>query len=299
MTDLALLRTFLAIYRTGSLTRAARQMGLTQPAISQQLKALEAQLAGPLFTRTAQGVSPTPAAEELAADVAAHVDALEVAVERRRPGLQGTEGIVHLGARADFLAAFVLPALADAWRAGIRIICHPTVGTASREGVRRGELDVAFTDALLAEADLTFERLADYDFALVASPRRGAELHAMSAAARRNALACGPFVAYTEEMPRVRAILEASFDVVIRDPPAVVVPDLRAAGEAVAAGSAFALLERPLAKGMLARGAVVEVAPLRPTRRAPLQMVVRRGMITSPRIRAITSTLRSAAKDWC
>lgn len=67
MADLAWLRTFVAIHRTGSLTRAAKKLNLTQPAISQQLKALEGQLGWPLFARNARGVVATPAGDELAA----------------------------------------------------------------------------------------------------------------------------------------------------------------------------------------------------------------------------------------
>jgi DNA-binding transcriptional LysR family regulator len=42
--DLSLLRTFLAVYRAGSLTRAAAQIGLSQPTVTAQVRALEARL---------------------------------------------------------------------------------------------------------------------------------------------------------------------------------------------------------------------------------------------------------------
>lgn len=68
--DLNLLRTFDAIYRNQSLTTAAVELGLTQPAVSAALKRLRERLANPLFVRTSHGMRPTPHADEIASKVA-------------------------------------------------------------------------------------------------------------------------------------------------------------------------------------------------------------------------------------
>mgnify|MGYP002622385983 CR=1 FL=1 len=47
-----LIRTFLTVVEKGSFTEAAKVLGLTQPAVSQQVARLEAQLGFPLFNRT-------------------------------------------------------------------------------------------------------------------------------------------------------------------------------------------------------------------------------------------------------
>jgi DNA-binding transcriptional LysR family regulator len=60
-----LYRTFLAILEEGSLSGAARALGLTQPTIARHLDALEASLGLELFVRSQQGLSPTEAALEL------------------------------------------------------------------------------------------------------------------------------------------------------------------------------------------------------------------------------------------
>ncbi|WP_460363643.1 LysR family transcriptional regulator, partial [Actinocorallia lasiicapitis] len=75
--DLAQLRTFLAVYRAGSLTAAARLVGLSQPTVTTQLKALEDRLGRRLFERLPRGVAPTAAADDLAARLAGPMDALE------------------------------------------------------------------------------------------------------------------------------------------------------------------------------------------------------------------------------
>jgi len=71
------LRTFLAIYRAGSVTEAARLRGLSQPATSQQLAGLERAIGTALFVRTPSGVVATERGRELYGEVAASLDQLE------------------------------------------------------------------------------------------------------------------------------------------------------------------------------------------------------------------------------
>lgn len=60
-----LYRTFNAVLAEGSLSGAARALGLTQPSVARHVDALEAAVGAPLFLRTARGLSPTDAALEL------------------------------------------------------------------------------------------------------------------------------------------------------------------------------------------------------------------------------------------
>lgn len=64
--DLNLLPVFDALFRHGSVTRAAAEMGLTQSAMSSALGRLRRQLDDPLFVNTRSGMLPTPRALELA-----------------------------------------------------------------------------------------------------------------------------------------------------------------------------------------------------------------------------------------
>lgn len=63
--DVRLLRLFEAIYSAQSITRAAERLGLSQPTISIGLGRLRAHFADPLFVRTAEGMQPTPQADEI------------------------------------------------------------------------------------------------------------------------------------------------------------------------------------------------------------------------------------------
>lgn len=64
--DLNLLRIFDALATEGNATRAARRVGLSQPAFSHALKRLRHMLGDPLFVRVPRGMAPTPRATELA-----------------------------------------------------------------------------------------------------------------------------------------------------------------------------------------------------------------------------------------
>ena len=78
--DLNLLRLFDAVQRAGSVSRAAEQLELTQPAASQGLTRLRTLLHDPLFVRAPGGVRPTPVAQRLAAPVRHALATLEVAL---------------------------------------------------------------------------------------------------------------------------------------------------------------------------------------------------------------------------
>lgn len=57
--------TFLAVYRTGSFTRAAEQLHVSQPAVSQHIRQLEQYYGQALFVKTGRGVEPTAAGDAL------------------------------------------------------------------------------------------------------------------------------------------------------------------------------------------------------------------------------------------
>jgi DNA-binding transcriptional LysR family regulator len=63
--DLHLIRTFFGIYETGSLTRTAEALHVTQPSVSYALRRLRAELNDPVFIRDGSGMYPTVHATEL------------------------------------------------------------------------------------------------------------------------------------------------------------------------------------------------------------------------------------------
>jgi len=76
--DLNLLRVLTVIAETGSVSRSAEKLGMSQPGLSSALTRLRERLQDPLFVRTAHGMLPTPRAQQLhavAAEALARIQA--------------------------------------------------------------------------------------------------------------------------------------------------------------------------------------------------------------------------------
>lgn len=82
--DLNLVRTFLTIYETRNLTRAAAVLSVTQPSVSYSLARLRKQLADPLFIRDPDGMAPTRRATELFKTFKTAVGSIDATVEAGR-----------------------------------------------------------------------------------------------------------------------------------------------------------------------------------------------------------------------
>ena len=93
--DIDLYKSFLAIYDTGSFTRAAREVGRTQSAISQQIRRLEETLGRPLFTRAAGSVELTEYGKSLLGFARDIVETHAEALATLQPG--SFQGLVVLG----------------------------------------------------------------------------------------------------------------------------------------------------------------------------------------------------------
>src|SRR5690554_3446544 len=158
--DLNLLHVFDTIYREGSLTRAAKALHLTQPAVSHSLSRLRDHFDDPLFTRQGNQMVPTPLARRF--------------LESMKPGLTQIQGAVNqfhafdpanqrktysLGLR-DVLESTFLPPLMQ------RLNAYPELEIASKRIPRRdmetqlaaGKLDFA-VDVLLPVSNQTSHEL--------------------------------------------------------------------------------------------------------------------------------------------
>ena len=82
--DLNLFIVFDAIYTEANLTRAGQIVGITQPAVSNALARLRETFNDPLFVRTAQGMVPTPMAQNIIGPVRNALQLLRVSVQESR-----------------------------------------------------------------------------------------------------------------------------------------------------------------------------------------------------------------------
>ncbi|MBV8604841.1 MAG: LysR family transcriptional regulator [Pelomonas sp.] len=103
-----LYRSFLGVLEAGSLSGAARALGITQPTVGRQVAALERALGLVLFTRSQTGLLPTEAATDLRATAAAmaHLAAAFERAAERGPG--PVSGAVRIGC-SEVVGVEVLP----------------------------------------------------------------------------------------------------------------------------------------------------------------------------------------------
>ncbi|MEU8974718.1 LysR family transcriptional regulator [Streptomyces monashensis] len=299
--DLALLRTFVTVHRAGSFTRAAALLGLSQPAVTSQIRTLERQLGKPLFLRQARGVTPTTIGEELAHKAAPHLDAL---VEIAESGLDDDSSLrtLHLAGPPEFTAERALPALTElTGDDGQGFALRASFGTAEEtlEGLAAGHHDLAISTARPRGALLTATPLCDEEHVLVAAPRWAERIGAEELRLKgASALEDLPVVEVHESLPLVSRYWATVFDSRPAASGAVVVPDLRAVLACAVAGAGLAVLPRYLCAPTLAEGAIVTlydpaVPPLR-----TYFLAVRTGTLAMPHVARAHEWLQRAATRW-
>ncbi|MFK4099587.1 LysR family transcriptional regulator [Streptomyces sp. NPDC019531] len=305
--DLALLRTFVTVHRAGSFTRAAALLGLSQPAVTSQIRTLERQLGRPLFLRQARGVTPTTIGDELAHKAAPHLDAL---VEITETGLDDESSLrtLHLAGPPEFTAERALPALTElTGEDGQGFALRASFGNAEEtlEGLAAGHHDLAICTARPRGALLTASTLCDEEHVLVAAPRWADQIgfkesaENVPAAKRASVLENVPVVEVHESLPFVSRYWASVFDSRPAAPGTVVVPDLRAVLACTIAGAGLAVLPRYLCAVALERGDIVALhEPTVPPLRTYF-LVVRTGTLAMPHIARAHEWLLRAAADWC
>jgi len=153
--DMAPLESFLVVARVGNVTRAAAELGLTQPAVSNQLARLEGELGQALFDRTPRGVALTAAGELFRG----HVEDALAALGRGRQALDALAGLevgtLSIGGGAT-ATTYLLPPLLGAFHAdhpAVRIFVREQGSAAVAAAVGAGELDLGIVTLPLGGAE--------------------------------------------------------------------------------------------------------------------------------------------------
>lgn len=110
------LLSFVTVAREGSFTRAAAQLGVTQPALSQAISGLEERMQIRLLTRTTRSVSPTAAGERLLQSVGHRIDEIEAELDMLTELRDKPAGIVRITCGPNVLKTTLLPKLAPLLR---------------------------------------------------------------------------------------------------------------------------------------------------------------------------------------
>jgi DNA-binding transcriptional LysR family regulator len=164
---------FVAVVEEGSFTRAARRIGITQPSLSQHIRALEVDIDGPVIERLSRGITLTPAGRSLLPEARAAVRAVERGRRAARSALALEAGELEI-ATVLSMAVGLLPRYIRLWHER-----YPDVGIRLQEfrhrslledAVEQGIADFAIGPLPLRTWDGPLMEVAWEEFVIVAPP---------------------------------------------------------------------------------------------------------------------------------
>lgn len=168
------LKTFVRIVDAGGITRAAEQLGVTQPAVTKQLRALEAELGTDLILRKGRRLVATPTGELLYHYSQRILNLVDQAVEAVQEATQPGQGEIRVGA-VSTVAVATLPEMLSRFTrafAGVRVRVQIGEIQEMLDGVLRGDLALSVVTVPIAHAQVDSIPLFADPVRLVAAPSR-------------------------------------------------------------------------------------------------------------------------------
>ena len=173
--ELRQLTALVAVADTGSVTAAARVLRMVQPAVTRQVRTLEAEVGVPLFTRTRQGMTPTPEGALLVERARRALAELERGRLELSPARGEVAGVVSVGlleSVADVLAEPLATAVAAAYP-GVELRILSAYSGHLQQWLTAGDVDLSLLYNLAATAPLAVVPLLRERLWAVAPPQAG------------------------------------------------------------------------------------------------------------------------------
>ena len=169
MTDrMSALRVFVRVARSGSFSRAARELELSQPSASRIVAALEREIGATLFTRSTRALSLTEAGAEYLGRVETALAALDEAEQAAR-GTGELRGVLRVAASSSFTERALISRLDEFLVRNPKLRMVLLVNDQRQALVTEG-VDVAFRFGSLDDSAATARRLGSIERVLVGSP---------------------------------------------------------------------------------------------------------------------------------
>ncbi len=272
-------RAFLVTAEEGSLSAAARALGMTQPTLGRQVAALESELGVILFERLGRGLKLTPSGLELAEHVRAMGEAASRVSLTASGQSQSIEGTVRITA-SEVESAFVLPPILARLRLAEPLIEIELVATNSIRDLRRREADIAIRSVRPSDPTLIAKKLRGGAARLYASPDY---LDRIGGLAEASDLTKADFIGFDENEPFLDGLNALGLSLTARNFP------LRTANhlviwELVKAGAGIGVMTIDAGE---AEPAVCAAAPFLPDFPFDIWMVAHREVNTSRRVRHV------------
>ena len=285
------LRAFLAVANALSCSKAAKEMHLSQSALSTLVVRLEAAMGSRLFDRTTRAVALTAAGEVLASHAVQLLSDLERSVAAVQDVAALRRGQVALAAMPS-LAARIVPRLFRTFGARypeVRLSLVDTLSEPAFELVREGRVDFALTAANPAYTDLDYAALTTDSFVLLAA--RGHPLGRARGPVRITDTLASPHISmsrHTSVRPYVEA---AALQNGFAFHPAYEVDHLATIGAMVQEQLGVAALPA-MAADVIADAGIVRRALVEPVIRRSIGLVTRRDGALSPAAAAMLGLLK-------
>lgn len=280
------IRAFLATAEEGSLSAAARALGLTQPTVGRQVTALEDHLDVALFERAGRGLVLTPTGHALLDHVRAMGEAahrVSLVAAGRAETVSGKAAI----SASDSMAAYVLPDVLVALRDTAPEIEIELVATNAFSDLLHREADIAIRHVRPSERELVAKLLREGEGGLYAAP---AFLRRHGRPRRLEDLADLPFVGISDPDRMVLELQRRGWPVTRRNF-ALYSENMAVATELMRAGLGVGLLSDDIARRL---PEVERVLPDLPPIPVPVWLVTHRELHTSRRIRVVFDLLAEA-----
>jgi LysR family transcriptional regulator, glycine cleavage system transcriptional activator len=280
---LAAIRAFEAAARHGSFTKAAEELGLTQAAVSYQIKQLEDRVGTPLFLRQARKVVLSDAGKRLAPAVAEAFQRLTLAFDALR---RTDEGVLSVTAVHTICANWLVP------RLGTFQIAHPNIAVrldASSRWVNfaQEEFDVGIRSGNGVWPGLAAHKLMPLELAVFASPDFLARAGAID---RPVDLLRLPLLDWTDNAWRRWFAFAGIDDPQPTSGPNIMVETQAMLGLAATNGQGLALLTPAFFRPEIAAGRLVQVLPIVVPENLDYWLVYPQERHNLPKIRAF--------RDW-
>jgi len=279
-------RAFLVTAEEGSLSAAARALGLTQPTLGRQVDALERELDVVLFQRVGRGLELTESGLELLEQVRAMGDAARRVSLTAAGQSKSIDGTVRI-ATSDAYGAHLLPPILTRLRRahpGIRI---EIVVSNSASDLRRREADIAIRHFRPSEPDLIAKKVADARARPYATP---GYLRAIGNPTTPDGLRRADFISVDSSGSFLKALNEIGFELTERNFP-VTCENYLVMWAHVKQGLGIGIIDTTIGDDeQLVRPALPDLEPML----FPVWLVAHREVNTSRRIRAVFDLLAEA-----
>ncbi|PPE73442.1 LysR family transcriptional regulator [Solimonas fluminis] len=283
---------FQAVAASGSVSGGARELHISQSAVSKQLAEFERALGVVLLDRLPRGVRPTEAGR-LLLGYANRLFAIEAEAAQALGDLQQLgRGRLAIGASRT-IGGYMLPETLAAFarrHPGVELSLQVENTQAIEAKLLAGEIDIGFAEGVVSSDQLDYRVYAEDELVLIAAPRHPAAAAGPLALA---ALAEHPLLMH-EPGSGTRAVTERALAARgIRPRPAMTLASTEAIKHAVAGGVALAFLSAQAIRTELKAGIlrVVEVKGLRIRR--PLYRVLLKSAWRSPALEAFLEVLKA------